>query len=484
MRKRTALFTLPILFLILFSCTAERTTEADATINPLVARDLAEIKADGKLKVLVSYSSTSYFLYKGQPMGFEYELLQRLAKALDLELDLILMSDMDNMFRALNQGKADVVAHGITITSDRKQKVAFTNHLYLTSQVLVQRKPDNWRTMAWAALQSRLKHDAIDLIGDTVAVRKQSAYLKRMGNLSEELGDTIYIDTLPGNLSTERIIKMVVDREIPYTVADENLAKVNAAYYPVLDIEVPVSFSQRIAWAVRKNAPELQAAINAWIAKEKKEAPYYVIYNRYFENQRNFRRRIRSDFLSLNGNAISQYDNIIQTHAEELGWDWRLLASLVYQESRFQPNAESWAGAQGLFQMMPATAEAMGVTDRNDPAQSVRGGTKYLQQLYADFSDIPDSLQRIKFTMAAYNCGYYHIKDAQVLAERNDLDPLVWDNNVEEMVLALTYPDNYNQPGIEYGYVRGIEPVTYVEQIFERYDHYTNFIEQENPTSI
>ena len=469
-----------VLFLLLASCTGN-TQEED---GPQVNRDLAEIKADGKLSVLVSYSSTSYFLYKGQPMGFEYELLQRLAKALDLELDLVLMSNMDNMFRALNAGKADLVAHGITITSDRRQKVDFTDHLYLTSQVLVQRKPDNWRTMNWATLQSKLKHDAIDLIGDTVAVRRQSSYIKRMANLSEELGDTIHIDTLPGNLSTERIIKMVVDGEIPYTVADENLAKVNAAYYPILNIEVPVSFSQRIAWAVRKNAPELKAAINAWMAEEKKEVPYYVIYNRYFENQRDFRRRIRSEFLSLNGNTISEYDDLIKTHADELGWDWRLLAAQVYQESRFQPNAESWAGAQGLFQMMPATAEAMGVTDRNDPAQSIRGGTKYLKQLYADFSEIPDSLQRIKFSMAAYNCGYFHIKDAQVLAERNGLDPLVWNDNVEEMVLALTYPDNYNQPGIEYGYVRGIEPVTYVEQIFERYEHYTNFIEQEKSTAI
>jgi len=477
MRKQLLL---GLLIITLSGCLGERSNNENELLGPQVERDLAAIREDGKLKVLVNYSSTSYFLYKGQPMGFEYELLQRLAKNLDLELDLVIMNDMDDMFRALNEGEADLIAHGITITSDRRKHVAFTDYLYLTSQVLVQRKPDNWRSMKWATLQSELKHDAIELIGDTVSVRKQSAYMQRMNNLSEELGDTIHIDTLPGSLSTERIIKMVAENEIPYTVADENLAKVNATYYPVLNIDVPISFSQRIAWAVRKNAPELKAAINKWIAAEKEEVPYYVIYNRYFKNKRDFRRRIRSEFLSLNGDKISEYDDLIKTYAEKLGWDWRMLAAMVFQESRFNPRAESWAGAKGLLQIMPATAKAVGVTDRGNPQQSIRGGTEYLDQLYEDFSEIPDSLERMKFSMAAYNCGYYHIKDAQYLAEKNNLDPQVWDDNVEKMVLALTYPDHYNQSGVKYGYVRGIEPVTYVRQIFERYKHYANFIEQDN----
>jgi len=463
-----------------FLCGCNSNSKKRATEKEIapVSKDLTEIKKDGILRVLVSYSSTSYFVYRGQPMGFEYELLERLAKDLDLELELVLVNNMDKIFQDLNHGKADMIAHGLTITTDRKQKVNFTNYLYLTSQVLVQKKPDNWRNISWASLQKQLLHDAIDLIGDTVSVRKNSSYLKRLRNLSRELGGTIHIDTLPGSLSTEKIIKEVVDGKIKYTVADKNLAKVNAAYYPILDIQVPLSFSQRIAWAVRKNSPELLNAINQWIDKEKKDVPYYVIYNRYFKNKRDFKRRIKSDFLSLNGNQISKYDPLIKKYSKKLGWDWRLVTSLIYQESRFKSNAKSWAGAQGLMQIMPKIAEGLGIPNPNKPEQSIKAGTKYLKQIYDQFDDIKNPVERIKFTMAAYNCGYYHIKDAQFLAKQNDLDPIVWEDNVEKMVLELSYPSNYKKQGVKYGYIRGIEPVTYVEQIFKRYEHYIKFIKK------
>ncbi|MDN3668237.1 transporter substrate-binding domain-containing protein [Echinicola jeungdonensis] len=443
-----------------------------------ISRDLPEIQKEGTLKVLVNYSSTSYFLYRGKPMGFEYELLQRLAKDLDLNLELVVVENLDSVFQYINNGKADMIAHGMTITTERKEKVDFTNYLYLTSQVLVQKKPDNWRNISWANTQRHLIHDAIDLIGDTVSVRENSSYMDRINNLSMELGGKIYIDTLSGTLSTEEIMKKVADGEIKYTVADKNLAKVSAVNYPILDITVPLSLSQRIGWAVRKNSPELLASVNEWIAKEKKKVPYYVIYNRYFKNKRDFKRRIKSEFMSLNGNQISKYDDIIKKYAENLGWDWRLVASLIYQESRFKNNAKSWAGAKGLMQIMPRTAESLGIKNPNSPEQSVKGGTLYLKKIYNRLDGINDSTQRIKFTMASYNCGYSHVKDARFLAKQENLNPNLWDGHVEKMVMALSYPKNYNKEGVHYGYVRGIEPVTYVGQIFKRYDHYVKFIEE------
>ncbi|NNC44650.1 MAG: transglycosylase SLT domain-containing protein, partial [Winogradskyella sp.] len=168
--------------------------------------------------------------------------------------------------------------------------------------------------------------------------------------------------------------------------------------------------------------------------------------------------------------------DLIKTHAKTLGWDWRLVASLVYQESQFKPNAESWAGARGLMQIMPATAESLGINDPSDPHESLRGGTNYLGQLYDNFEAIPDTINRIKFAMASFNCGYGHVLDAQRLASANGLDPLVWDDNVEQMVLALRLPKNYKKPFIKYGYVRGTEPVNYVAEIFERYEQYKTFI--------
>jgi membrane-bound lytic murein transglycosylase F len=270
---------------------------------------------------------------------------------------------------------------------------------------------------------------------------------------------------------------MVVDKRIKYTVADRNLAHINASSYPILDVSVPVSFSQRIGWAVRKNARDLQQALDQWLAKEKKSDEFYYIYNKYFENRRSFNRRVRSEFYSLAEGRISPFDSLIKLYAEDLGWDWRLLASQVYQESRFDHNATAWTSARGLMQLMPATAAELGISDPSLPDESLKGGVLYLKQLGRAFESIPDSLQRTKFTLAAYNCGLGHVQDAQRLARLRGLDPNQWDENVDQMILALSYPKNYNNQVVEYGYLRGVEPYRYVKQIFERYAHYESLIQ-------
>ncbi|WAC03762.1 transporter substrate-binding domain-containing protein [Lacinutrix neustonica] len=465
-----------VLFLLVFHCAQPE--KKVVVSEALVQRDLTAIKKDGKLKALTVYSGTSYFLYKGQPMGYEYDLLKRLAKHLDLELEMVVVKDLDELITKLNQGEGDILAHGLAITSNRKTAVAFTNYLYLTKQVLVQKKPDHWRSMHWHKLENALIQDAIELLHDTVSIRKGSSYSERIINLSEELGGPIIIHPLSGEMATDEIIKEVAKGNIKYTIADNNIAKIMASYYPILDIEVPVSFSQRIGWATRKNSPELLKATNLWLEDIKKEVDYNVIYNKYFKNKKDFRRRVKSDFYSLTQDKISPYDTLIQRHAAKMDWDWRPVASLIYQESRFDPNNSSWANAKGLMQLMPKTAKELGVQNRSDPKQSIRGGTQYLKQIWKTFDKIKDTTQRTKFTMASYNCGLYHVRDARKLAQERGLDASRWDDNVEDMILALSHPKNYNNPIVKYGYVRGIEPYNYVNQIFERYLHYTQFIEE------
>ncbi|HKK67893.1 MAG TPA: lytic transglycosylase F, partial [Bacteroidales bacterium] len=316
-----------------------RDNQSKSDSDAHIPRDLEAIKADGKLTALTTFSNTSYFLYRGQPMGFEYELLQRFADHLDVDLEIKIANNIDSLLPKIRNGEADILAHGMAITTDRKEEVDFTDYLYLTHQVLVQKKPDNWRNMHWSEIEKSLVHDAIELIGDTISIRKNSSYIKRMANLSKEIGGKIHIDTLPGDISTDEIIQMVAEGKIKYTVADNNIASIMASYYPILDIEVPVSFSQRISWAVPPESDSLLAACNDWLAGMKDEVDYYVIYNKYFKNRRSFQRRIESEFYSLNNEKISRYDEMIKTYAENIGWDWRLLASQIYQESQFDPNA-------------------------------------------------------------------------------------------------------------------------------------------------
>lgn len=480
--RRVSLLCVLALF---FSCTTieEKKGEDEEVVfdeliesKPEVEKDLKSILKDGKLRVSTTYSGTSYFLYRGQPLGFEYELLERFADHLGVEIEIVVANDINNLISNLNSGKVDLMAHGLTITRDRKKSVSFSDYIFLTHQVLVQRKPKNWRRMKRHEIERDLIQDAIELDKKTVSVREKTSYMQRLKHLSREIGGRIHIDTLDGSLTTDEIIKMVVDGQIKYTVSDQNIASIVASCYPILDVEVPISFSQRVGWATRLNSPKLLEALNLWLAEFKKTVDYYVIFNKYFKNKRNFRRRVNSDFYSVNSNRISKYDDLIKLKSQKLDWDWRLVASLIYQESQFDLRAKSWAGAGGLMQMMPATAKEMGVKNRFDPQDNVTGGTKYLRLLWERFDYIPDPDQRIKFSMASYNCGYGHVTDAQRLAKVENLDPNKWDDNVEKMILALSLRKNYNKPMIRYGYVRGIEPFTYVEQIFERYDHYEEFI--------
>jgi membrane-bound lytic murein transglycosylase F len=482
MIKRILTVAILILLTLTFSCTKkssenrQKSKKKKEFQNIEVQHDVEDIKKEGVLRALTTYSSTSYFLYRGQPMGYEYELLKRFAEYLGVKLDIVVSNSIDSLCYQLNRGDVDLVAHGLTVTTERKEKVNFTDYLYLSRQVLVQKKPDNYRKMSWRKVEDSLIHDAIELLDDTVSVRNNTSYMARLENLANEMGGIIHIDTLPGDLSTDRIIEMVAEGEIKYTVADDNLASIYASYYPILDIDVPISFSQKLAWAVRKNTPQLEAELNDWLRAFKKETVYYIIYNKYFKNERGFRSRERSDYMSLNKNQISKYDNLIKTYAKEINWDWRLLAALIYQESRFNPKADSWAGANGLMQLMPVTAKRLGVENRIDPDENIEGGTKFLQILWDRFEEVEDSTQRIKFVMAAYNCGYSHVVDAQNLAKEENVNPYVWDENVEEVILKLSYRKYYTNPVVKYGYVRGSETYNYVKDIFESYEHYKQFI--------
>lgn len=480
MKKITSFWKIILLTFIpclIISCQSEEEEKKVSTVLlDSIQIDLPQIRERGKLIAITSYSSTSYFLYRGQPMGYEYELLERLANHLNLDLEIVIAKNLDEIIDMLLNGKGDVIAHFLTITKERKKKIAFTEHHTITKQVLVQRKPENWRQMKLHNIEKQLIRNPLDLIGQKVYVRKNSSYYYRLLNLSEEMGGDIELVPVSGNQTTGEIIKKVAEGGIDYTVADENIALINATYYSDLDVETAVSFPQRIAWAVRKSSPELLKVLNEWIQNMKKTTDYYVIYNKYFKNKKAFKRRIKSEFFSKTGGKISRYDKLIRTYAGQISWDWRLLASLVYQESRFNPKTESWAGARGLMQLMPATAKQFGAVDLFDPEQSFNAGAAYLNYLQNLWIEIPDSLERLKFVIASYNAGEGHVADARRLAEKYKKNSDKWKDNVDQYILLKSNPTYYNDEVVKYGYCRGEEPYNYVKEIMERYEHYKKFI--------
>lgn len=444
--------------------------------EPKVEVDLDQIKSKGHLNALVDNNSMSYFYYKGGPVGFEYELLSRFCKHLGVDLKITVITSIEDAINMLNSGAGDIIAFPLTVTSERTRIVNFAETLFTTNQVLVQRKPDNWQENPFFAEKSLIR-DPSELIGQPVYVKYGSSFKDRLEHLSEEIGGEINIIEDSASSETESLIKQVAEGQIDYTVTDQTIAMVNAAYYPNLDVNTPVSLLQRIAWAVRKNSPELLDAINGWLSIVKRDGTFKVIYDRYFNSPRTSVKRKESDFSSLGGNKISIYDDLIKEKADELGWDWRLLASMIYQESTFIPNAESWAGARGLMQLMPSTGKYYGAKDLLDPSQNILAGVNFLKFLDRQWSKtISDPEERIKFMLASYNVGFSHVIDARNLTRKYTGDPTRWEGEVEKYLLLKSDPKFYRDPIVKAGYCRCEEPIKYVKEILERYEEYKRYI--------
>lgn len=440
-------------------------------------KDLDQIKKKGILRAITGYNSTSYFIYRGTPMGYDYELLKNLANHLGVKLEIKVVRDIDKMFELLESGEADVIAGNLTITKDREKEFNFTVPYVTTRQVLVQRLPDNWKKMSSKQTEASLIRNPLDLIGKKVFVRKESAAFKRMKNLVEETGGNIEIIQAPSTTSVEELMLEVASGKIDYVVTDELMAMVNQTYHENLDIATPVSFPQRISWVVSKNSPQLLEALNSWITGIKDEPVFYRIYNKYYKRKKAVEEIIKCSWKADCGTKICQYDELIQTEAETIGWDWRLLCSMIYQESRFNPTAKSWAGATGLMQLMPATAESFGIKDLEVPEESIKGGVKYLKWLEKYWEKkVSDPEERIKFILASYNVGQEHVADAQRLTEKYGKNPQKWDNNVAYFLLNKSNEKYCTDPVVRYGYCRGEEPFKYVTEVLDRYEHYKNLI--------
>ncbi|MCF8236207.1 MAG: transporter substrate-binding domain-containing protein [Bacteroidales bacterium] len=437
---------------------------------------LDKIMKRGKLIAATDYNSISYFVYRGEPMGYQYEMLKLFAEYLDVKLDIVVENDLNETFGMLNQNEIDLVAMGLTVTKERGKDVDFTYPHTQTRQVLVQRKPDNWRDMKnWKEVEEAMIRNPIQLGGKTVHVQKNSSFISRLQNLSDEIGDTICVVEDPKK-EVEELIKSVAEGEIDYTIADEHVALVNEKYYSNIDVNTPVSFPQNVAWAVKKGNDSLRIAINEWITEYKNTLLSRVIYNKYFKNPRSVN-IAQSEYHSVKGGKISKYDEIIKRVSEKYGLDWRLLASLIYQESAFQPDVRSWVGAYGLMQLMPGTAATYGVDTSSSIEEQISAGVKFLMWLDEQLPEDIDEEERIKFILASYNAGIAHVFDARRLAEKFDKDPNVWDENVDYYLLNKSKPEFYRDSVVKYGYCRGEEPYNFVTEILERYEHYKNVLE-------
>lgn len=419
------------------------------------------------LKVVTLYSPTSFFSYRGENMGIDYENVRKFAEDEGMVLDIQTVSNINHLIEKLKNGEAHLAAYPIPSIAEYNSEILHCGHREVTNQVLVQRNG------------KELIKDVTELVGKDVYVEKNSKFHYRLENLNEELGGGINIITVESDtIVSDDFLQMVKTREIDYAVVDSETASLYKQAYPELDISLKLSSDQAASWAVGVGLDSLAAKINRW--ENRTHSPEFVkeIYKRYFDRALNDEFDINLSYFKnidfSKKKSVSNYDELFKKYSSIAGYDWRLLAAIAYCESRYNPSVESRFGAKGLMQVMPSTARAVGVDPGSItyPENNILAASKILERLDRTFKDkIEDPEERMKFVVAAYNSGLGHIYDSMTIAEKTGLDPQRWTGNVSISALMKSRPEYYNDPDVKHGYFRGRETVDFVDHVTSIYDY-------------
>ncbi len=443
-----------------------KTTQTDTpdrdSLNLILTEDPdTTVHYSDTLTAVTLYGPTSYFIYKGEEMGYDYTLARQFAADSHKALQMLVAPSLQAAIEMLDNGEASLLAYEVPITAHYRDRVLACGPETYSTQVLVQAKIKGSAPIG----------DVTDLVGKDVYVIKDSKYERRLQNLSDELGAPINIHTIePDSATAEDLISMVSDGKIPLTVVDSDIARLNETYFHDLDISTEISTPQRASWAVAKGDTAMAEAVNSWFDSEGLRTENQLLLKRFFEMSKSEPFKA----FDFSKGYISKYDNLFKQYSADINWDWRLMAAQAYAESLFNPKARSWVGARGLMQVMPATGRGYGasVNSLSDPKVSVRVASRLLADLNRYLLNlVPNDKERRKFIIAAYNCGIAHIYDAIALAKKHGLDPQKWDDNVEKALLMKMNPQYYNDPVVKYGYARGSETSAYVKRIMNFYDN-------------
>lgn len=441
--RRCLMLFLLLLSLLLPSCNPVKTETL--SINP------------GKLTVLIRNIPTAYYEGPKGEMGFEYDLVKAFADHLGLELKLKVVDSVTDILQAMENGEADLAAAGLTRTNQREKRFLFgPDYFTVQQQVIGNRKYPYPRKVE--ELQN------FDLL-----VLKNTSYVEELKGLQQQYPHLHWQET--DEYSTDQLLEQVWLGKISCTVADSNILAMNRRYFPELMVAFPISKEQHLAWIINKKKIRLKAKLSQWFTTIKnsgKLAELKDCYYSYIEifdyvDIKIFTRRINT--------RLPEIQAFFKKYAEQNDIPWTLLAAKAYQESHWDPDAVSPTGVKGIMMLTWTTAQSLGISNREDPEQSIKGGAHYFGQL---LDRVPKSIpekQRLAFAMAAYNIGMGHIYDARKLARELGKDPDSW-KDIKSVLPLLSRKKYYKT--LQHGYACGYEPVRYVDRIF----NYRNILEQ------
>jgi len=442
------------LLLVLNACAPQRTI-------------LQQVLAIGELNVLTRNSGTTYYQGPQGSAGLEYELMQRFAKKLGVKLNIIVPNKLSDILETISDGDAHIAAAGLTVTEARKKHVRFSPAYQTITQQVVYNSANG-------------RPRSLNQLGGAFEVIANSAHVEQLNTLKAKHKSLNWTENSDAD-STE-LLTLVAENLIDYTVADSNEVAYNRRYYPRLRVAFNITKPQELAWAfpiTEDNSLYDEATRFFDELKASGELDRLLKYN--YQHVQNFDNNGTRSFLAQIRRRLPTYQEHFQTAAEKYNLDWRLLASLSYQESHWRPSAVSHTGVRGMMMLTNATAKMLGVKDRTDPRESIMGGAKYLRKLIDKVdkvsTDIPEA-DRVWIAVAAYNVGYGHIADARRLAIKRGTGARTW-VDIKTTLPLLTKRKWYTQT--RYGYARGWEPVRYVENIRSYYDILAWQLEKEQP---
>lgn len=467
-------------FFLLASCNEqpeeviEPSTSSDLNISVVepVKRDLDQIKQSGILRMITNYSSNSYFIHQGIDIGFEYELVRAFAEEQGLALEVVIIGSDESPYDILNRGDGDLIAANYAANKERRQYVDFTRPYNIVNQVVVFNE---------SLISDSVKGWSWDY---PISINRNSSYYSTLTSLADSIPG-INIDLIQADIDTEALLFQVSNGRYQATIADDNIFEVSNTYMNDLVRGPVIAENDTISWAIRKNASDLKTAMNRFLFKHfrfgseagdiKRSAFLNVLRKKYFKEGDHLSEYYNPSEDGQNAGVISPYDDLVKEHAEKYDVDWVMMTSMMAQESRFNPNSESWAGAVGLMQVLPRFSE-FSKDSLFIPEINVEEGAKILRS-HLDHYAYMDSTNQWAFALATYNAGLGHLADARRLVVDQNKDPNQWEH-VSEALLMLMQRRFYQKA--RYGRARGIETVRYVSEILNRYKTFQAILELAN----
>ncbi|MBL4782885.1 MAG: membrane-bound lytic murein transglycosylase MltF [Porticoccaceae bacterium] len=411
---------------------------------------LESVLDQGVLRVISMIGPTVYFQDARGDNGFEYLLAKQFAQQLNVKLEVTVMDDLTAILIATGGPKGNFASAGLTASKERLQIVRFSQAYNSVRQILVYR------------LGQRRPKTLNDVAGGRLVVVPGSSHIARLKELKQTTYPALQWEAIE-DVEMLGLMQMIHDGEADYAVVDSSAFDVNRGLYPRARQAFDLSTEEAIAWAFPAHGDKslLQAA-NRFLKSYTASGELQHLQDRFFGHTDNFSVGGSQLFRHRINSRLANYKTLFTTTAEQYQIDWQLLAAVAYQESHWNPRAKSPTGVRGLMMLTLNTAKEMGVSNRLDPEQSLRGGTEYLLQLRKRLPKDILEPDRTWLALAAYNVGLGHLEDARVLTERHGGDPDRW-QDIRNYLPLLQQKSYYST--LRYGFARGREPVQYVQNI-------------------